>query len=144
MRNNEEHNLQKSMITWFDMQYPKLKLCLFAVPNGANTSQRAGAYMKSEGLRSGVADLVFCYDGVTTFVEVKTQKGKQSDTQVNFQDQMASQGFTYKVVRTLDEFMELINGLIKGWNTYIPCGGCHLQGSRCRSINCQWTMRDTI
>ena len=112
MRNNKEHDLQKSMIQWFDMQYPKLKLNLFAVPNGSNIGQRAGAYMKSEGLRSGVADLLFCYKGVCTFIEVKTPKGKQSDTQKEFGKMMEDNGFSYVIVRELYVFRELIRVLI--------------------------------
>ena len=112
MRRNEEHYLQQSMVRWFDVQHPTLRLNLFAVPNGANTSQKAGAYMKSEGLRSGVADLVFCYNGSTYFIEVKTAKGKQQPSQKEFEGMCDKHGFPYVIVRSLDEFMEFIKKIV--------------------------------
>jgi len=113
---NEEHHLQVNMIQWFDLQYPKLRLNLFAVPNGSNIGQRAGAYMRAEGLRSGVSDLIFCYNGVSTFIEVKTPKGRQNENQKEFQKAVENSGFSYVLVRELDVFRELIRVLITGLN----------------------------
>ncbi len=108
MRRNEEHHLQVSLIKWFDAQYPKLRLNLFAVPNGSNIGQRAGAYMRAEGLRSGVSDLIFCYNGVATFIEVKTPKGRQNENQKKFEKAIKKAGFEYFIVRSVDEFIEII------------------------------------
>ena len=113
MRSNEEHYLQKSMITWFDLQYPKLRLNLFSVPNGANTSKRVGAYMRSEGLRSGVSDLCFFYNSEMIFIEVKILKGWQNDNQKEFESVVLKHGFPYIVIRTLDEFIDLINKILR-------------------------------
>jgi hypothetical protein len=59
-RNDREHKEQVALFEWAAYQSGKFKglELLFAVPNGANTSPRAGAYMKAEGLKSGVPDLV--------------------------------------------------------------------------------------
>lgn len=113
MRQNNEHHLQVSMIQWYNAQYPKLRLNLFAVPNGSNIGQRAGAYMRAEGLRSGVSDLIFCYDETAYFIEIKTPKGKQSDSQKQFQQAMSDNFFEYYIIRTFDDFKLLITILIK-------------------------------
>ena len=55
---SEEHNIQASCVKWFRNQYPQLRNILFAVPNAARRSARNGAYMKEEGMLSGVADLI--------------------------------------------------------------------------------------
>ena len=65
---HEESRLQESCVTWFRLQYPKLALLLFAVPNGGKrthrTIVRAGRVityspeakqMKKEGVTAGVA-----------------------------------------------------------------------------------------
>lgn len=108
---NKEHDLQVTMIKWFRLQYPGLAFSLFSVPNGANTSQRVGAYMKAEGLTSGVSDLIFYQNGCVYFIEVKTDKGRQNDNQKLFEKNVVKEGLNYYIVRSLDEFMSLINGL---------------------------------
>jgi len=105
---NEEHYLQVSMVNWFNYQYPKMKYNLFAVPNGQNKSIQQAKYFKSEGLKSGVSDLIFCLNGKTTFIEVKTGKGKQSPTQKEFEKEMEKNNFDYYIVRDLDEFRSVI------------------------------------
>jgi len=109
---NEEHNIQVSMVNWFTYQYPKLRLSLFAVPNGQNKSPRQASYFKAEGLTSGVSDLVFFHKKKAYFIEVKTEKGKQSPTQKDFQKHIEKEGAKYYVVRSLDEFIDLIDNII--------------------------------
>jgi hypothetical protein len=45
-------------------------------------------------------------------IELKTEKGRQSDSQRAWQYLMVNQGFEYYIVRSLEEFKELIVKII--------------------------------
>ena len=109
---NEEHYIQVSMISWFRLQYPKLRLSIFAVPNGQNKSPRQANYFKAEGLTSGVSDLIFFHKKKAYFIEVKTPKGNQQPSQKEFQKHIEKEGAKYYVVRSLDEFIDVIQDII--------------------------------
>lgn len=122
----EESRIQTACIKWFDYQYPKYRLLLFAIPNGAylqgNKQQRAkrGARMKREGMREGVADLFlsspyvddsYSYNGF--YIEMKTPTGRQAKTQKEFEKAVTEQGYKYKLCRSFDEFKDLITEYLK-------------------------------
>ena len=112
MAKNEEHYLQVSMINWFRFQYPKLKLSLFAVPNGGHRHIATAKKLKAEGVISGVSDLIFFHQSKAYFIEVKTLKGKQQASQKDFQKHIEKQGAKYYVVRSLDEFIDVIQSIM--------------------------------
>lgn len=69
--------------------------------------------LKREGVMAGVSDLVALLpDGRTVLFEVKTAKGKQQDTQKEFQRRSEELGHRYYIVRSLEEFIELEKGLL--------------------------------
>lgn len=114
---HEESELQRSCVKWFRYKYPNRKLSLFSVPNGGFRNVREAAIMKSEGVVAGVSDLVLAiprhgFHGL--FIEMKTQKGKQSDLQKEFEMAVTEEGYKYAICRSFDEFMETINGYIGG------------------------------
>ena len=45
-------------------------------------------------------------------IELKTEKGRQSDSQSAWQYLMINQGFRYYIIRSLEEFKELITKII--------------------------------
>lgn len=64
------------------------------------------------GVRAGFPDLILCvarqgYHGL--FVELKTAKGRQSDNQKYYEYVLEEQGYRYEVVRSLENFRNLIN-----------------------------------
>ena len=99
------------MVVWFRNNYQRKgidKGVIFSVPN-----ERAGGYMAMKdllltGLLSGVSDLIVVLEGKVIFVEVKNEKGKQSDKQKLFQSQVENLGFKYYLVRNLKYFKEII------------------------------------
>lgn len=129
-----ESKLQQACIRWYDLTYPKMKMLLHAVPNGGARSASQGAILKREGVRAGVADLFFAKSKFSMpkenlngsnfwwdtsnmqlhglFIEMKIGKGKQTDAQIAFEKAVTEQGYAYKVVRTFDEFKELITNWI--------------------------------
>lgn len=106
---NEEHNLQVACVRWFDMQYPSHKNMLFAVPNGGQRNVVVASKLKAEGVRAGVADLILmCGFGNIVFIEMKTEKGKQQESQIAFERMCNKNGYVYKIVRNFEEFEKLI------------------------------------
>ena len=108
----EEHRIQCAIVKWFYYAYPAyMGGCLFAVPNGGHRNIQTARALKAEGVTSGVSDLLLLvpkreYHGLC--VEVKTPVGRQSDNQKNWQRIIEAQGYRYEIVRSLDEFAELV------------------------------------
>lgn len=107
-----EHYIQKSMVDWFRIQYPKLEKNLFSVPNGTNKSKKQASYMRAEGLTPGVSDLILVYEEVVYFIEVKTPTGKMSSDQKVFKEMVVKNGFNYYLVRSLDDFRKIVTAII--------------------------------
>ena len=109
---DEEHRLQCSCVQWFRLQYPRLKNLLFAVPNGGSRNKAEAARMKDEGVTAGVADLILLtpnrFYGALC-IEMKAAKGRQSDTQKQWQQEAEANGAKYVVCRSLDDFRRHIN-----------------------------------
>jgi hypothetical protein len=104
-----EASLQSSCVKWYDLQYATERLRLFSIPNEGQRNPVNGARMKAMGRRKGAPDLVFMTDnGQVAFIEFKTEKGRQSPEQKAFQEQAERQHIEYHVVRTFDEFRDLI------------------------------------
>lgn len=109
---DEEHRIQVSCVRWFRMKYPHLSPRLFAVPNGGRRDGITGARLKEEGVLAGVADLILLVpnaDYHALLIEMKTPKGRQSDSQRAWQRAVAgNDDYLYVVVRSLEEFIKVI------------------------------------
>jgi hypothetical protein len=106
MRHIESH-IQQSCIRWFDYQFPELSKCLFAVPNGGARNKREAGIMKGEGVRAGVADLILLVPrgGFGALcIELKSETGKQSKEQKEWQRQAELAGNKYVVCRDVEAF----------------------------------------
>jgi hypothetical protein len=106
MRFNES-KLQSECVKWFRLQYPNVTI--FAIPNGGNRDLETGVRMKREGTLAGVADLFVMkpstsYAGL--FIEMKVDKRKQSDKQLDFQQKALASGYQYKVITSIDQFIK--------------------------------------
>lgn len=106
MRHIEE-NLQIAVVRWFSYQYPTLAPLLHHSPNGGKRNAREGARFKAMGVRAGFPDLSLYvpkgeYHGL--FVELKTDKGQQTDSQKRFERLLTERGYKYTVCRNFEEF----------------------------------------
>lgn len=85
-RNDFEHKEQVNVFKWAKLQekkFPLLKL-LFAVPNAGKRSKIQGAYMKAEGLKSGVPDICLPVpngEHHALFIELKYGKNPATPSQ---------------------------------------------------------------
>lgn len=135
--NQEEHNIQCACVRWFNLQWPQYRGLLFAVPNGGARSKATAGKLKAEGVVAGVADLILLVPRNTNpqktpygeicieidgqipeiwyhalCIEMKTEKGRQSPEQKEWQAKVEVQCYKYAVCRSLDEFMAVVNGYL--------------------------------
>lgn len=108
---DEEHRIQCACVNWFRLQYPTHATALFAVPNGGRRDRVSGAKLKAEGVLPGVSDLILLlprgrHHGL--LIEMKTERGKQSQAQRDWQRDMVHRGYKYLVIRSIDEFIDMV------------------------------------
>lgn len=106
-----ESRIQSICVSHFGYNYPQYRGLLFAVPNGGYRTATTAKIMKAEGVIPGVSDLLLLipsrqYHGLC--IEFKTDKGRQSEAQKEWQRAVEAQGYCYKVVRSLDEWIDLL------------------------------------
>jgi VRR-NUC domain len=106
-----EAAIQQQCCIWFWNSHPELRGLLFMVNNNSH-SKYEGALLKALGLIAGVSDLLFIYNKTVHCIEMKTPTGYQSDEQIEWQENVESQGVSYYIARSLDEFKLLINKII--------------------------------
>lgn len=132
MKKISESSIQQSAFLWLTNNYglkhhsPRLKM--FSVPN--ELAMMLGAILKSyripdsivnkavsqvldkmrsTGMSSGVSDTIVVLPNKTLFCEFKTSVGVQSQSQKEFQQIVTDLGHEYHVVRSLEQFKEIIN-----------------------------------
>ena len=116
MRSREEHNLQVACVKWFRLQYPKLSLALFSVPNGGSRNKKEAVSLKAEGVTAGVSDLILAIpnkQNAGVFIEMKKPSGVVSTEQTDFLNLMQSLGYKTEIVRTFDKFVEVVATQLK-------------------------------
>lgn len=114
--NAHEHRTQCACVRWFALQWPQYEGLLFAVPNGGHRDKVTAAMMKAEGVVPGVADLLLLVPSQGLHglaIEMKTEKGRQSPEQKQWQKKAEQQGYRYAVCRSLDDFMATVNDYLK-------------------------------
>lgn len=112
---DEEHRIQSACVRWFRLQYPDMRHNLFSVPNGGKRDAVTGAKLKEEGALAGVADLILLKSNRfygALLIELKTPKGRQSDTQKEWEQKITADGYKYVVVRSLEDFRREIKQYI--------------------------------
>jgi len=100
-----ESQLQQKLVIWFKNEYQiHGKGLIFAVPNGGSRNILEAKNLKLTGQMAGVSDLIVLLPNKCLFIEVKIDKGIQSDVQKIFQQRVESLGFEYHLVRSQKDF----------------------------------------
>lgn len=106
---NQETGIQQAIIQYLQILENQGKL--YFIRN--NTGQFKGfdcqgrqKYLKFG--KKGTSDLIVFLPGRTIFMEVKTEKGKMSESQVDFAEQITKLGYQYRIVRSVDEAQLII------------------------------------
>ena len=105
-----EAQLQQEIITWFNNNYclktNNPRNIIFSV---ANESTYQNKNFKNTGTLAGVSDLIVVLYGKTIFIELKTEKGIQSDKQKDFEKRVKENNQEYYLVRSLQEFKNIFD-----------------------------------
>lgn len=97
----EELAFQKQVV-----QYLRLnRVFVFSVPNGVYIkSPKTRADMQASGLTAGISDLfILLKDGKYAAIELKTESGRQSSNQHEFESVVLDTGGQYEIWRTLKD-----------------------------------------
>lgn len=110
---NPEGKIQAQCVQWLWNNRPETRGLYIHIPNEGNRNSKIdGAKRKALGLIPGAPDtflFMSCrgYHGLA--IEFKTKIGRQSDAQKEWQVKVEEQGYKYVIVRSLEEFKEVIN-----------------------------------
>ncbi len=108
-----EDILQAEIYKWFHNTHCAGKNnVIFSVPNGGTRNVKEALKLKATGLVPGVSDLIILLPSKCLFIEVKTSTGKQSDVQKVFESKVTLLGFDYYLVRSLEEFKNILLPLL--------------------------------
>lgn len=102
-----EARIQQEIVLWyrnnFCLKHHNPRHLIFSVPNESQNVQEVG-YKKAIGLLKGASDCIIVRNAQVLFVEVKTNTGRQSKEQIEFQQTVEALGFRYILVRSLEDF----------------------------------------
>ena len=107
---NDETCLQKHAWQWVTREYPNL--LIFHVANERKGSIGAVMHFKRMGVLPGVADFLAFPKGRAVAIELKDDEGDQDTEQEKFQRRWERAGGVYFIVRTLEEFQGVVNGIM--------------------------------
>ena len=88
---------------------------MFAVPNGGLRGKREAAIMKAEGMTAGVADMILLMPRkgyASLCIEFKTEKGRQTQNQKDWQHEAGKHGNKYVIVRNFSQFVKEITAYL--------------------------------
>ena len=106
---NKEDALQAKIVVWFKNNYQMHgKGLIFSVANGGTRNIVEAKKLKETGLMAGVSDLIVLLENKILFVELKIEKGIQSDAQKLFETRILNLGYEYHLIRDLETFKTLI------------------------------------
>ena len=114
--NHKESQIQRQAVSWFRLQFPNH--VILSIPNGGARNKTEASILKGEGALAGAADLfIACpsFDKLIhgLWIETKSDVGKQTKSQKEFQQKVVTFGYAYRIIRSLDEFIELTSRYLK-------------------------------
>ena len=111
-----EHDEQVALFDWvklYSSEEPRLRT-MFAIPNQGGKGRGAmlrGQKMVREGLRKGVPDIflpVVTHEFGGLFIEMKSEKGRPSDEQVDFLNMLSEAGYLCGICHSFEQARSLI------------------------------------
>jgi hypothetical protein len=102
-----ELQLQSQSFTHLWNNYPELRGRVFTINNNSENRIK-GSINKALGVIAGVSDMVMLIRQSVIWIEWKVESGRQSKQQIEFQKLVESLGMEYHIVRTQEEFIDLV------------------------------------
>ena len=114
---NKHDKLQSECYLWFHNTFPEHRDLIFSVNNNLTTQSKDGyikmARLKSLGLSKGVLDLLFYWRGCLYAFDIKTGSDSLKPAQLSFISSIGRHGGKGYVIRSIDEFKDLIYGIFQ-------------------------------
>lgn len=107
-----ESRLQQECFTYHWNTYPSQRGLFFRIKN-EGTNKISGAMGKATGIIPGVADMCLLVGKWAYFIEFKTEKGRQSKQQKEWEEKVNNNGCGYSIIRDLNEFKSLLESLMQ-------------------------------
>lgn len=111
---NPEHNLQKSLVAYMQIAYPRILYCASA--GGMRTSMTQAVKMKQSGYVKGFPDM-FIYEPKKKFcglaIELKVKGNYPSPHQKKWISDLNSRGYKAVVCTGIDECLKALNDYMK-------------------------------
>jgi hypothetical protein len=116
IRRQLEADIQAEFFRVFPLKFPDIpQRLLFAVPNGGSRHTFEAANLKRQGVKAGVADVILLLPTEWhpfLCIEFKTQAGRQTEEQKDFQRQAELVVGKYVVARSVHEALEIVEAYI--------------------------------
>ena len=106
-----ESQIQASSVMWLWNTHPQTRGLFFSVTNNSEHIARA-MQRKAVGLISGVSDCLFIWRGSLYCFEFKTEIGRQSPAQIEWEKKAVNQGAKYYIIRSLPVFIDRIETIL--------------------------------
>jgi len=98
----KESEIQKSILEYLGYQK---KIYFFRAGSGAIRTEQGG-YFKTG--KKGCPDIIVCKSGKFIGLEVKTEKGRQSENQKQAEQEIIKAGGEYYIVKSIDDVQKII------------------------------------
>ena len=110
MRPPSERQIQIRCVSWFRARYPEASKVFFSVPNGGARNAWTAKNLRDEGALSGVADLILLvprHGYACLCIEMKKPGGRQSESQMAFEEAVRAFKGKYVVCYSVEEFQRV-------------------------------------
>lgn len=110
-----EHDIQSRAVSLL-RTLVKQDVHVYAIANGGYRRPSEAIRLKAEGVKAGIADLVFLAPNrVVGFLEMKTKRGSLSDEQIGFQSICIRHGHLWGEARSVEEAVDVVRawGLLR-------------------------------
>lgn len=101
-RASPEHELQKLVLAHL-LARRRPNISYFAVPNAGKRTKSQRGRLLAEGMRAGVADLIFCIAGQPWALELKAGKNTTTEAQDIWAAEWIRAGGSYATATGIDE-----------------------------------------
>jgi hypothetical protein len=108
-----EIQIQAASFQWVYNNYPPLRGCFFAVPNGGWRNKAEASQLKASGVIAGIPDMLLVYAGKVYAWEFKTPDGVLSDAQHRIHGAWRSQGILVQIARSFEDFKVQFLNIVK-------------------------------
>ena len=109
---------QKTFFSWMNAMRSRWpNLVCFAIPNGGRRDAVTGSRLKAEGVKAGVPDIFLAKSASGKhglFIEMKTRRGRVSESQRGLFPLLEAQGYGVAVCRGWREAADAVEAYLAG------------------------------